>query len=119
MSLSNFNDRMLPAIEIELKRFVARLDEPRTRIFHEMLTYHMGWSGAGSGPEATGKRIRPLLVLLTCAAMAMDNSNLLKNGNFTQGLNGWRYQYDLPGEGWYANNHKFVSVVAGTNDHEL
>jgi geranylgeranyl diphosphate synthase type I len=33
-----------------------------------MLAYHMGWSGEGSGPEATGKRIRPLLVLLTCAA---------------------------------------------------
>ncbi len=59
---------MLPAIEKELKRIVARLDEPRTRLFHEMLTYHMGWSGEGCGPEAAGKRIRPLLVLLTCAA---------------------------------------------------
>ena len=59
---------MLPAIEKELKRIVARLDEPRTRLFHEMLTYHMGWSGEGSGSEATGKRIRPLLVLLTYAA---------------------------------------------------
>ena len=45
------------------------VDEPRTRPFYEMLTYHMGWSGAGSGPEATGKRIRPLLVLLTTAAV--------------------------------------------------
>lgn len=59
---------MLPAIESELKRFVAKLDEPRTGLFHEMLSYHMGWSGEGSGPEATGKRIRPLLVLLTYAA---------------------------------------------------
>jgi geranylgeranyl diphosphate synthase type I len=33
-----------------------------------MLTYHMGWTGEGAGPEATGKRIRPLLVLLTTAA---------------------------------------------------
>jgi geranylgeranyl diphosphate synthase type I len=32
------------------------------------LTYHMGWSGEGAGKESQGKRIRPLLVLLTCWA---------------------------------------------------
>ena len=68
MSLQNLNTRMLPAIETELKRIVARLDEPHTSLFHEMLTYHMGWSGEGAGPEATGKRIRPLLVLLSYIA---------------------------------------------------
>ena len=72
MSLKTFTESMLPAIETELQRIVDRLDEPRTRPFHEMLTYHMGWSGTGSGPEATGKRIRPLLVLLTCAACGAD-----------------------------------------------
>jgi len=60
---------LLPPIEDELRRQIARLDEPRYTVFHEMLTYHMGWSGPGAGPEATGKRIRPLLVLL-CAAGA-------------------------------------------------
>ena len=50
---------MLSAIETELQRQVARLDEPRTRPFHEMLTYHLGWTGAGAGPEAAGKRVRP------------------------------------------------------------
>ncbi len=58
----------LSAIESELKRQVSRLDEPHTRPFHEMLTYHMGWTGDGAGPDATGKRIRPLMVLLTVAA---------------------------------------------------
>jgi len=33
-----------------------------------MLTYHMGWTGDGADPEAAGKRIRPLMVLLTVAA---------------------------------------------------
>jgi len=37
-----------------------------------MLAYHMGWKGEGAGPKATGKRIRPLLVLLTCAAAGED-----------------------------------------------
>lgn len=59
---------LLSAIETELQKQVARLDEPRTRPFHEMLTYHMGWTGEGAGPDATGKRIRPLLVLLCAAA---------------------------------------------------
>ena len=59
---------MLSAIESELQRQVSRLDEPRTRAFHEMLTYHMGWTGEGAGSEATGKRIRPLMVLLTTAS---------------------------------------------------
>ncbi len=68
MTLKGFSAPLLPAIETELQRQVARLDEPRTRPFLEMLTYHMGWTGEGSGPEAQGKRIRPLLVLLTCSA---------------------------------------------------
>ncbi len=58
---------LLPHIELELQRQVARLDSPRTKAFHEMLTYHMGWTGEGAGTSATGKRIRPLLVLV-CAA---------------------------------------------------
>ncbi len=68
MKLKTFTEIMLPAIEEELQRFVAKLDEPRTHLFHEMLSYHMGWSGERSGTETTGKRIRPLLVLLTYAA---------------------------------------------------
>ncbi len=72
MSLNELTSHMLPAIEAELQRQVARLDQPRTRPFHEMLTYHMGWSGEGAGPEATGKRIRPLLVLLTAAGCGAD-----------------------------------------------
>ena len=59
---------LLAHIELELQKQISRLDSPRTKAFHEMLTYHMGWTGEGAGPEATGKRIRPLLVLLTCLA---------------------------------------------------
>jgi geranylgeranyl diphosphate synthase, type I len=68
MSLKKYSEIMLPAIETELQRQVARLDEPRNRLFYEMLTYHMGWTGEGAGPDATGKRIRPLIVLLVVAS---------------------------------------------------
>jgi geranylgeranyl diphosphate synthase type I len=67
MSLNDLIPEMLPAIESELQRHVARLDQPRIKPFYEMLAYHMGWIGEGAGPEATGKRIRPLLVLLCTA----------------------------------------------------
>lgn len=63
---------LVSAIEAELQKQVSRLDAPRTKPFHEMLTYHMGWTGEGAGPEATGKRIRPLLVLLTASSCGAD-----------------------------------------------
>jgi geranylgeranyl diphosphate synthase type I len=68
MSLKKFMETMLPAIETELRRQVSRLDEAHTRPFYEMLTYHMGWTGEGAGHEAAGKRIRPLMLLLTVAS---------------------------------------------------
>jgi geranylgeranyl diphosphate synthase type I len=72
MMLRSLVDSMLPAIETELQRIVSRLNDPTNRPFYEMLTYHMGWSGEDASPETTGKRIRPLLVLLTCAACGVD-----------------------------------------------
>jgi geranylgeranyl diphosphate synthase type I len=68
---------LLAAIESELQRQISRLDAPRTKPFHEMLTYHMGWTGEGAGTEATGKRIRPLLVLLSTAALGEDWQSVL------------------------------------------
>jgi len=72
MTLETFFNTLIPSLESELQHQVARLDESRTRPFYEMLTYHMGWSGEGAGPRATGKRIRPLLLLLTTAACGAE-----------------------------------------------
>jgi geranylgeranyl diphosphate synthase, type I len=63
---------LLSQVELELQRQISRLDSPRTKPFHEMLTYHMGWTGEGAGPEAAGKRIRPLMVLLCTAACGAE-----------------------------------------------
>jgi len=63
---------LLSSIEWELQKQVSRLNQTRTKPFHDMLAYHMGWTGEGAGPEATGKRIRPLMVLLTAAASGGD-----------------------------------------------
>ncbi len=72
MNLKQHTEIMLPAIEKELQDQVARLDARNTLPFHEMLTYHMGWTGEGAGREATGKRIRPLIVLLATASAGAD-----------------------------------------------
>jgi geranylgeranyl diphosphate synthase type I len=64
MSLIEQTASMLPSLEAELQRQVARLDKPRLQGFYEMLTYHMGWTKDGNAREATGKRIRPLILLL-------------------------------------------------------
>lgn len=73
---SKITERMKDAIENELIHQVARLDEVRTRKFHAMLTYHMGWSGEGAGPQAAGKRIRPLITLLAMAAVSNRESDI-------------------------------------------
>lgn len=68
MTLDEYTQTMRPAIEIALQNFVTRaLPENRPEL-RQMLTYHMGWEGDGAGPEAQGKRIRPLLVLLSAEA---------------------------------------------------
>jgi geranylgeranyl diphosphate synthase type I len=72
MNLKQHFEVMLPEIETELQRQVARLDAASLRPFHEMLTYHMGWTGEGAGREATGKRIRPTTVLLATASTGGD-----------------------------------------------
>ncbi len=68
MNVDDFFQTFLPAIEGEMQRQVARLDEQATQPFHQMLTYHLGWTGPGAGPQARGKRIRPVLALLFVAA---------------------------------------------------
>jgi geranylgeranyl diphosphate synthase type I len=65
-------DEMLPAVEDELHAVLDRAipaDYPELR---EMLAYHLGWAGENAGPEARGKRIRPLLVLMCCTAAGGD-----------------------------------------------
>lgn len=64
----DINQSMLSAIENEMQHFVAQADNQGLQQFYEMMAYHLGWQGEGSGPEARGKRFRPLLLLLCCTA---------------------------------------------------
>ena len=85
MDLDSFRSLCLPAIERQLQNVVGRVeqsdDTASSRQFladaHRMIAYQMGWEGPGAGPEAQGKRVRPMLVLLTAAACG---------GQWTHGL---------------------------------
>lgn len=72
MTAESLRTRQLIAIEAELHRAVDRSEDNGLAEFDAMLAYHLGWEGPGAGPEAGGKRIRPLLVTLTCAAGGGD-----------------------------------------------
>jgi len=73
MTLQEYSDQFLPAIEKALRTSVFEsLSAPRFGGLREMMAYHLGWEGEGSGPRAQGKRIRPQLLLLCSAAAGGD-----------------------------------------------
>jgi geranylgeranyl diphosphate synthase type I len=68
MSLNKLAPLYRQAVEEELRQVVFLVNGKGCEQLHNMLAYHMGWEGENAGEEAQGKRIRPLLVLLTCAS---------------------------------------------------
>jgi len=69
MDLKTYQDLMQPAIDADLRQ---RIVDPRLKVFSnlsELMRYQLGWTGVGSGPEAQGKRLRPLLVTLAADAV--------------------------------------------------
>jgi geranylgeranyl diphosphate synthase type I len=68
MAIEQYFQTYLPIIETELQAAVDRSNGIGLAELRDMLAYHMGWVGPCAGPEARGKRIRPMLVLLTTAA---------------------------------------------------
>lgn len=72
MDLSDYLDLMLPAIDAEIREVVdsAKLD-PFADL-RDILYYHLGYENGVSIQGAQGKRIRPLLVLLTAQAAGGD-----------------------------------------------
>jgi geranylgeranyl diphosphate synthase type I len=69
--LDQFFQEMLPEIEAEMK---AVLKAGSSDDFYGMMHYHMGWTDEQFQPAQvkSGKRIRPVLCLLVCAAAGGD-----------------------------------------------
>lgn len=70
MSLRNLSQEMLPAVEAEMQKVVNQVTGAEYALLRHMLAYHLGWEEQDGKPfmGSAGKRIRPLLVLLSCAA---------------------------------------------------
>lgn len=78
MSLSQLSALYLPAIEAELKRALGSGPAPLSE-YYAMMAYHLGWDAAAP-PNSSGKRLRPLLCLLTCAASGGEWERALPMG---------------------------------------
>jgi geranylgeranyl diphosphate synthase type I len=67
-SLSDFFRRFVPYIEEEMRAVINDGLQPRQ--FNVMLNYHLGFADRQGAPTtaASGKRIRPMLTLLSCEA---------------------------------------------------
>ena len=72
IALKDFFAQWIPLVEAEMQRVVDARVQHATQpsIFNTMLKYHLGFANAdGSAAHINaGKRIRPMLVLLSCAA---------------------------------------------------
>lgn len=71
--LKTLSKQMIPAVEAEMQAVLGVEDKDES-IFQSMMHYHMGWIDEQFRPlEGNGgKRIRPLLCLLTCMAADGD-----------------------------------------------
>lgn len=94
MPNNDFTAALLNAIEDELRLAVRQTAGQGLGQFNHMLAYHMGWEGEGAGPEARGKRIRPLLVLLTCAACRGEWERALPAGAAVELLHNFSLIHD-------------------------
>jgi geranylgeranyl diphosphate synthase type I len=78
MSLQSAFERYLPLIEVELRKVLAP-SHPQLAYFYGMMQYHLGWMDERFVPtkDGAGKRLRPILCLLTCQATGGDPGQAL------------------------------------------
>lgn len=69
----------MPALEAEMRAAVGEPAAPAETLFYGMLHYHLGWVDAALRPVRlnAGKRLRPMLCLLACAAGGGDPARAL------------------------------------------
>lgn len=78
MSLETTFERYLPLIEAELREPFTP-PYPYLTPFYGMMQYHLGWLGESFTPTTggAGKRVRPIMCLLTCQATGGDPEQAL------------------------------------------
>lgn len=66
--IDDLGARLIPEIESEMYRCLEMIDREHCQSLYDMLAYHLGWDEAGAGRKTSGKRIRPLILLLVYEA---------------------------------------------------
>lgn len=77
MRFSEFSDIALPKIEKKMKEILALAKMEQDSSLHKMLSYHLGWEDGNPNHKSQGKRIRPLLLLLTTETAGGNWENAL------------------------------------------
>lgn len=62
-------NQIIPVVDDQLRLFISTLEQNG---LYDMLSYHLGLGKEKSNQLSGGKRIRPILLLLTCAAVNGD-----------------------------------------------
>jgi len=78
MTFDDFSQVWLPRIEMTMRALMEN-EPPSLRPMYGMMRYHLGWENQQGEPENApkGKRLRPLLVLMTAQAAGGDPSDAL------------------------------------------
>lgn len=93
--LKQYIEKMIPAVEREMKA-VLRAGEAADNPLYGMMHYHMGWADTAFRPAESpaGKRIRPLLLLLSTAAAGGDWHQALPAGAAVELLHNFTLVHD-------------------------
>lgn len=93
--LNSYMESMLPAVEAEMQE-VLRTDAAGPEPLYTMMHYHMGWSDARGRPDEVkaGKRIRPVLLLLSCGAAGREWQRALPAGAAVELLHNFTLIHD-------------------------
>jgi geranylgeranyl diphosphate synthase type I len=94
-TLKTLSEEMIPAIEAEMRSVLNVTDSTPDR-FWGMMHYHMGWAEASlaAANHPSGKRIRPLICLLTCLASGGDWRQAIPAGTAIEILHNFTLIHD-------------------------
>jgi geranylgeranyl diphosphate synthase, type I len=78
IDISTYFEQKLPWIEADLQGFIDKaLEGINHKELRSMLNYHMGWEGSGAGKSAQGKRIRPVIAMLSGENCGVESTKML------------------------------------------
>ncbi len=106
-SFDRFARQWLPLLEAEMRSQLAHPDAVVAQ-HYQMMHYHMGWVDESFRPGAfgTGKRIRPLLCLLACAAVGGDPALALPAASAVEILHNFSLIHDDIEDGDETRRHR-------------